>query len=154
MIPFNQDNINKLTNFILNKEATRILALEEDWKTLYRILYNEITTGQLKLTGAWREEDCFGFLYKYFLELDDFNLLEHIKIIPAYAFFDDEIENIRIPINIIKINIDAFSGCEMLEEIEYEGTMNDWYRINLPNGWMNYSPISRVKCSDGYVKLK
>lgn len=55
---FNQDNINKLTDYIFKDEKLRVFAAKEDWKSLFKFLYRDKSSNY---------EKELSFLYHYFL---------------------------------------------------------------------------------------
>ncbi|MDE6505496.1 MAG: leucine-rich repeat domain-containing protein [Clostridia bacterium] len=56
---------------------------------------------------------------------------------------------VYIPANIEIIGNQAFYGCEELEKITYEGTMEEWNNIIKGDGWNYGAEKYVVECSDG-----
>ena len=111
MLKFTQNRINALTDYILNNNTTRILSAREDWYNLFiDLLLDEqyIVKNILSTTGI-PTSGFLGFLYQYFLRLDNFNILNNIKAIPSNAFEGSDIEEIIIPGNIKEIPLNAFA---------------------------------------------
>lgn len=62
------------------------------------------------------------------------------------------LETLNIP-NIIKsIGSDVFYGCDKLDKIIFNGTKQEWRKINKNTRWRKESIISQIVCTDGIVK--
>ena len=123
MKPFNRDNINLLTNFILNDDYLRSDILKEDWKGLFKKLisphlYVKLPDEIRRLCTTTWDGGWSGFLYHYFLELDNFNILPLVGKISEFAFaFDQDLNQTEIPDNIVAIENSAFYYCNHLEKV-------------------------------------
>ena len=72
-----------------------------------------------------------------------------------YAF-EDCIELIDVTINgdIEKIGYGVFSHCNKLLKINYDGTEEQWLKIDKDPGWFIKSKIEEINCIDGTIKLR
>ena len=70
------------------------------------------------------------------------------------AFLDCEsLEEIVIGNSVKSIGADAFCSCEMLTDIRFQGTIAQWRKIELGNGWNDEVCTTVVSCSDGDVDI-
>ena len=84
-----------------------------------------------------------------------------LSVIGSEAFRDcKNLNNIVVPANVTKIQARAFGSCLGLENIAFEGTMEQWNAIDKyvdeahpNNNWNNGVPATYVQCSDGQVAL-
>lgn len=124
---FTQENINLLTNFILNNKDLCLISNKEDWKGLFNKLYSDYYLGELfdeEKEEITRLRSSFGFLYHYFLKLDNFDILQVLDNIPDYAFYEDyALDNVEIPKNITSIGDGAFAGCHELTSVKIPKTV-------------------------------
>jgi hypothetical protein len=63
---------------------------------------------------------------------DDDSIIE----IGTGAFYKSELRAIKIPNSVTAIKTDAFTRCQYLSEIYYNGTMNEWNQIILSERWI------------------
>ena len=54
---------------------------------------------------------------------------------------------------VTSIGYAAFSGCESLTSITFQGTIAQWKKIELGDGWNNDIPAEVVHCTDGDVEI-
>jgi hypothetical protein len=74
-----------------------------------------------------------------------------VRSIEYQAFKDCEsLKYIVIPVSVISIEF-AFSGCQSLYTIYYDGTKEQWRKITLDK--VGDYLLTAVECSDGYVKI-
>ena len=70
------------------------------------------------------------------------------------AFLDCEsLEEIIVGNSVTSVEERAFSRCESLFSITYQGTIAQWKKIELGNGWNDDIPAKVVHCTDGDVKI-
>ena len=70
------------------------------------------------------------------------------------AFLDCEsLEEIVIGNSVKSIGAEAFCRCEMLTDIRFQGTIVQWERIELGDGWNDEICTTVVSCTDGDVKI-
>ena len=61
--------------------------------------------------------------------------------------------SIVIPDSVTSIEWWAFCGCKFLTDITFQGTIAQWKKIELGNGWNDNIPAKVVHCTDGDVKI-
>ena len=92
-----------------------------------------------KAINKWGNEvDVVGFKPWVFQGNDkvtDIILHSGIHGLPDAAFKGcTKLKRLTIPKNTIKIGRDVFSGCDSLEDVYYEGTMEQWEKIEIYTG--------------------
>jgi len=92
-----------------------------------------------KALNKWGDEvNVSGFMSGVFQENDvvtDIILHSGINGIPESAFRDcKSLKRITIPKHIRKIRRDVFAGCDSLEDIYYEGTKEEWEKVEIYTG--------------------
>lgn len=76
------------------------------------------------------------------------------KFINEYAFqYSPELSYVRMPSSVTRINEGAFLGCVKLEELIYDGTIEQWNSIRKDFQWNTGIPATVVHCTDGDVTL-
>ena len=70
----------------------------------------------------------------------------------AYSHCTD-LTSITIPIGVTRIDQWAFYGCKALEEIEYEGSMQQWNLIQKGKDWSKGVKHCIIVCNDGDIVL-
>ena len=110
---------------------------------------NEIGLSAFNNTGLYnnRENWLNGALYvglhlikadsAYFTESNtDFIIKEGTIGIGEYAFENcTGMKKVTIPLSVTKIGSDAFKGCVNLNEVEYRGSVADWFNIAFANSF-------------------
>jgi len=87
--------------------------------------------------------------------IDSCDIHENAKIISGGAFQDcSSLADVTIPNSVTFIGVDAFTRCDSLNSITYEGTTEQWRNIALITYWNYKTPATEVICSDGKVSLK
>lgn len=60
------------------------------------------------------------------------------------------VTSVTIPVTVIEINGEAFSGCTALTEVVYQGTLEQWYeQVVRHDDWYDGATFETVTCSDG-----
>lgn len=94
------------------------------------------------------EQAFYGCTHVEFIDFP-----ESLITIGDGAFMDcKSLISISIPISVKSIGDDAFSFCPRLYEIRYNGTHQDWQKINLGEGWASHSGIGTIECTDGSLR--
>ena len=75
------------------------------------------------------------------------------KIVWCAFFAVTSLSSITIPITVTSIEGYAFQKCNSLTAIHYNGTMEQWSKINLDDNWHSQSSIEVIHCSDGDIKV-
>ena len=82
---------------------------------------------------------------------NSFTIPSHIKEIHKCAFQDcPTLEEVFIPNSVVEINYHAFDCCPMLEKLRYDGTIEQWNKIQKVS-WMRGCPLLHIICTDGSV---
>ena len=61
--------------------------------------------------------------------------------------------NTTIPNSVESIGAEAFCRCESLIDITFQGTIAQWRKIELGNGWNDDVSATVVRCTDGNVNI-
>ena len=94
---------------------------------------------------------CFSHCYR----LTEINLSKNLSGIMEYTFNDcPGLTTIRLPKSIKEINDYAFKGCYELQNIFYEGTIEDFKNIPIGEGAFEEVPAPGIICSDGIFPLE
>lgn len=81
--------------------------------------------------------------------------LPNVKIIGEQAFYNcQSLTNITIPNSVTSIGDEAFNDCENLISITFDGTKEQWEKIQLGHAWNNLVPATVVHCADGDVEIQ
>lgn len=96
-------------------------------------------------------------ILKYFIENNDPDLMYYIKLeeipqIRDYAFYKKGyLRSITIPKSVKYIGEKAFSGCLNLTTISYEGTIEEFKKIEFGNQWNYQTGFLKIQCIDGNI---
>lgn len=71
----------------------------------------------------------------------------------AAFYYCKSLTSINIPNAVTSIGKQAFVGCKSLADIRYNGTIEQWQKIELGKGWNEDVPSTVVHCTDGDVKI-
>ena len=152
-------------------ERWRTLTLEEGWCNYTSAIEVTCSNGTIPILV----DLCYGFFsspsgeYAYCGKANPTNRT-YIKIksevldrrdnawtiasIEANAFKDFKTVNtVIIPASIIEIGNSAFSGCENLTTIVFEGTTEQWNTIKLGQDWNYKVPATHIQCLDGIITI-
>ena len=61
--------------------------------------------------------------------------------------------SVEIPKSLTSIGASAFSFCRRLASLRYNGTKEQWKKIQLDEDWKKDSGIRSVECTDGDIKF-
>lgn len=87
-------------------------------------------------------------------ELERLTLDDNIEYIGTYAFTDcTNLEYLSLPKDLKMIKFAPFDNCPKLQILNYQGTIDDWGKVQLSQSWNKYSSIKVIKCLDGDIKL-
>ena len=62
------------------------------------------------------------------------------------------LSSVTIPKSVELIDQDVFDGCVALNEIQYEGTMEEWQKIDI-HVWAFDKYLERIVCTDGVIEF-
>ncbi len=65
-----------------------------------------------------------------------------------------ELTSIAIPHTVTYIGPSAFDLCEKLSTITYDGTLDEWEKVEKENRWAKDCPATVVVCSDGNAPIE
>ena len=77
--------------------------------------------------------------------------VEHLGPYSFEEIHNNNLEYVELPKSITTIDDYAFRQC-FIEEIHYNGTINDWKKISIGGKWRDLSTIKTVICSDGEIE--
>ncbi len=88
-------------------------------------------------------------------KLSSVKLPNQITRIPTNCFaICRSIKIISIPISVTKIESKAFAFCDNLQYIVYEGTTEEWNKMEKAEDWrLDSESLHKVKCKDGTIEL-
>ena len=67
--------------------------------------------------------------------------------------FCESLKSIKIPSSVRILGESAFRFCTALTEIEFDGTIEQWRRMEKRKDWHFKTPLKTVKCTDGEVEI-
>lgn len=72
------------------------------------------------------------------------------------AAFDgcDELTEVTINSDIEEIGYSAFGNCNKLLRIDYDGTREQWLKIDKNPSWSIRSKIKEINCTDGIINIR
>ena len=152
----------------------------EDWKSLFLTIYSNAVawynTDVIKSSKLYNICMDFGFLYEYFLDLDNFDILTCNYYIPTGAFQYSSISEIILPDNVTQILFGAFmrsslrkitipKNCARIDdaafnflqshslEIIYEGSKKSWPNVLMSEPQYTFRDVNVVvHCIDGDIR--
>ena len=65
----------------------------------------------------------------------------------------NNLTSVTLSKNLTSIAAQAFNNCSSLTELNYNGTVLEWYRLTLYENWLYNTPVTKVICSNGTVSL-
>ena len=127
----------------LNKPEIQELLNQYKFKEIYAILIEE-SSHFVKAEVPEFTKLCL---------VSGINPLNYMDEVPKAFAFNSEIEEITIPNTIRKINAYAFQRCTHLNHIYYQGTREQWKKIDMPMGVFAFTPTASIECTDGEIIL-
>ena len=86
--------------------------------------------------------------------LTSITISEGVTSIGEFAFTGcSSLTNITIPDSVTSIRICVFSNCSSLTNITYNGTQEQWNRIDKYTKWKYNSAIKTITCTDGVIQI-
>ena len=135
-------NCESLRSVPLPKSLTKINGMFSGCKSLKNVDIPDTVT----------KIDCGAFSYCDFLE--SVKLPKDLKGIGCQAFkYCISLKSIRIPKSVAKISPCAFEDCTALSSIEFDGTMEQWLKIEKCPYWRDGVPAKTVHCTDGDAEI-
>ena len=70
------------------------------------------------------------------------------------AFYNcTSLTSVTIGDGVTSIGWYAFEDCTSLTSVTFEGTVSQWRAISKGGNWIDYTPITKVVCSNGTVSV-
>ena len=86
--------------------------------------------------------------------LTNITIPDSVTSIGELAFLGcSSLTGITIPEGVTSIRDNAFDGCSSLTNITYNGTQEQWKRINKYTKWKLNSSIKTITCTDGVIQI-
>lgn len=146
-----ENDINSIQRlFMSNKQLTKV------WLPNYEINSTEFAftecTNLIQVNNSKQLKAIDGFAF------GGCENLQQIEIDSNYigntAFFGcDYLNYVKISKRIESIGSAAFNYCTNLESINYEGTIEEWNKIDIYSDWRDNSVIKTIHCTDGDIIL-
>ena len=86
-------------------------------------------------------------------KLENIVLGKNLKEIGNGAFTFCSLSSITIPVSVTSIGNWAFQHCDNLTNITYNGTKEQWNKINKGESWNYWMPAKTITCTDGVITL-
>ena len=87
-------------------------------------------------------------------ELERLTLGDNIEYIGTYAFNGcTNLKYLSLPKDLKMIKTAPFDNCPELQILNYQGTIDDWGKVRLSQGWNKYSSIKVIRCLDGDINI-
>jgi hypothetical protein len=95
-----------------------------------------------------------GFAFWCCKNLVSVSIPDSVWKIGSGAFsFCESLKSIKIPASVRTLGESAFHFCAALTEIEFDGTIEQWRRMEKRKDLHFKTPLKTVKCTDGEVKI-
>ncbi len=107
----------------------------------------------LTLENGLKEIGAFAFYYCE--SLTEVTVPNSVKTIGSSAFGGCvSVVKATIGSGVTSIESNAFAYCSILEEIYYNGTVENWNKIEKGSCWNLNVPATSVVCTDGFVSIQ
>ena len=137
-------NCSSIRSVVIGNSVTSI----GDWA--FRCCYS-LTSIEIGNSVTRIAYDAFGFCYS----LKSIVIPNSVTSIDFCAFnYCCSLESVMIPDSVTSIGGNAFYLCESLTSIIFEGTIEQWKKIEFSEYWNDETPLTKVICSDGVVSLE
>lgn len=154
-------------NPIMNKAVWRELEEMKKDAEVYHNIANMRINGQTEILADGSEVGLFADItripmgaFRHYKELKKVCLNTEIESLEEYAFTECEsLEEIYLPVSLKRIGTSAISDCPKLKLIIYDGTKEQWAKIdkakfeNMDNWFYNINVDALIRCKDGDIKL-
>ena len=99
-------------------------------------------------------DHIYAFMFFNVQELERLTLGDNIEYIGTYAFEGcTNLEYLSLPKDLKMIKAAPFNNCPKLQILNYQGTIDDWGKVQLNQGWNKYSSIKVIRCLDGDINI-
>ncbi len=141
-------------SFAFNRSSTLVsVTIPESLKTIGSYAFKECSN----LTGIILPdsiENLYCGAFEKCISLKHITIPNSIKKIDIYMFRGcNDLTMVKLGINITSIGEQAFLGCDSLTDVYYNGTIEDWNKINIGT---NNEPLLNavIHCSDGAINCE
>ena len=142
----NGSKINIPEIVVFNEVSYRVTCIKEKGFSGYPSLTSIIIPDSVTEIGARALANCH--------KLTDITIPDSVTSIGEGTFLDCEsLEEVVIGNSVTSIGGEAFCRCEMLTDIRFRGTIAQWRKIELGNGWNDDVSATVVRCTDSDVKI-
>lgn len=87
-------------------------------------------------------------------ELERLTLGDNIEYIGTYAFNGcTNLKYLSLPKELKMIKFAPFYKCPKLQILNYQGTIDDWGKVQLNQSWNKHSSIKVIRCLDGDINI-
>lgn len=127
---------------------------------IFSIPYLTSTVTSLLLEAGINPLNYLKSIPRYYLcentEITTFTIPKNIHYISDYAFRScSNLKSIILPKNIVDIGINSFEDCPKLIEVIYEGTKEEWSKLQRINKILVEEVlIKKIICSDGVIEVE
>ena len=137
-----------------------------NWEEVYYSVLHNLTTKRISdftlllLEAGINPLKYLNFVPEYYLydaNIVDFNIPENIEGIESWAFACcSKLKSINLPNNIKEISFGVFFDCPLLKDIYYNGTKEEWKRIEINNssGLQKLEESLTIHCNDGDIEYE
>lgn len=99
-------------------------------------------------------DHIYTYMFHDVQELERLTLGDNIEYIEAYAFNDcTNLKYLSLPKELKMIKFVPFAHCSNLQVLNYQGTIDDWGKVQLNQRWNKYSSIKVIRCLDGDINI-
>lgn len=92
-----------------------------------------------------------GYALSACRQLDNVIIPDGVTVIDNMLFEYSGITKITIPMSVTTISVDAFHYCSKLTDITYNGTVEQWKKVNKGSRWDESTGKYTVHCVDGDI---
>lgn len=127
---------------------------------VFSIPYLTSTVTSLLLEAGINPLNYLKSIPRYYLcnntEITTFTVPKNIHYISDYAFSGcGNLKSIVLPKDIVDIGINSFKYCPRLTDVIYEGTKEEWSKLQRINEILIEEVlISKITCSDGVIEIE
>ena len=151
-------DIEKVILFLKTRKG---LIGDDNWEQVYRDAIYELPVDHLTavVTDCGVEPldymDIIPDFYLYNTKgFREFQILDRMESIGACAFsLCSQLEKVIIGSGIQEIHTSAFDECVLLNDVRYNGTMEQFEHIRKGDYWHDDCPFQKVSCKDGDYKI-
>ena len=146
-------NCKSLTNIVVAKGNT-VYDSRENCNAIIETATNKLICGCQHTVIPDNVMSIESCAFEGCESLKDIAIPNSVKSIGEAAFYKCEsLKSVIIGNGVTSIGMWAFCECESLTTITFQGTIAQWKKIELGNGWNDDIPAKVVHCTDGDVKI-